>query len=287
MRLLWGTTSIKNVPSDALSFNSNYPEASKKLSLDSVSSSLSHISSLIIQGPLISCINSVLDKWEIKRWSSLSMSLPDSSLKFVRKALQQQLATAANMQRWHRTASNLCILCNSVQTNKHVLSNCSFPGSLSRYTDRHNAILKYLSDYINSVLPSSFTLYVDLPNSNPICSLFNNLRPDLAILSPSLITVFELTVCHETNLKAAKLRKVEKYKNLNLHLNPQFSNFEVKIVTVEVSVLGFISDLTPLLKLLKLKKLPVSLLNNISLIAINHSKDIYFNRDNSSSSPLG
>jgi hypothetical protein len=83
------------------------------------------------------------------------------------------------------------------------------------------------------------------------------------------------------------LRKVEKYKNLNLHLNPQFSNFEVKIVTVEVSVLGFISDLTPLLKLLKLKKLPVSLLNNISLIAINHSKDIYFNRDNSSSSPLG
>jgi hypothetical protein len=182
MKLLWEITSPKHIPTDTLLLNSTFSEACHKLSQTSLSSSLIHIKSLVVQGPSISAINSELEKKEIKRWSNFSLSLPDSTFKFLRKALQQQLATAANMQRWHRTGSNLCSLCQSVQTNKHVLSNCSFPGSLARYSDRHNSILKIIFDYLMSVLPSSFTIYVDLPTSNPINTIFNTLRPDLAIL---------------------------------------------------------------------------------------------------------
>ena len=281
MRLLWEMTSHKNIPTDTLLLNSNFPEASRKLSLESLSGSLNHIESLVLQGPSISSINSTLKKAEIKRWSNLSLSLPDSTFKFVRKALQNQLATAANMQRWHRTLSNLCCLCKSIQTNKHVLSNCSFPGSLSRYTVRHNSILTIISDYLKATLPSSFTLYVDLPNNNSISSLFDSLRPDLAIMSPKKITVLELTVCHETNFSPAKLRKIDKYKNLHHYLNPSFSNYVIKIFTLEVSVLGFISDPTPFLDDLKMKTIPPSILKNITLSAIEHSKNIYYNRDNS------
>ena len=282
MKLLWEITSPKHIPTDALLLNSTFSEACHKLSQTSLSSSLNHIKSLVVQGPSISAINSELEKKEIKRWSNFSLSLPDSTFKFLRKALQQQLATAANMQRWHRTGSNLCSLCQSVQTNKHVLSNCSFPGSLARYSARHNSILKIIFDYLMSVLPSSFTIYVDLPTSNPINTIFNTLRPDLAILSPDKITVLELTVCHETNLSSAKLRKMNKYLNLTQNLNPPFSNHDVKICTLEVSVLGFISDLNPFMKLLQIKKIPSSVLNKITLTAIDHSKNIYINRDNSS-----
>ena len=185
------------------------------------------------------------------------------------------------MHRWHRTASNLCCLCQSVQTNKHVLSNCSFPGSLARYSDRHNSILTIIYNYLKSTLPFSTLVYVDLPNSNPINILFNNLRPDLAVLYLNKIVILELTVCHETNLAAAKLRKLNKYRDLKQNLNPPFSHHDIKIATLEVSVLGFISDLNPFLKLLKITRIPQSILNKISLAAIDHSKSIYHSRDNS------
>ena len=151
---------------------------------------------------------------------------------------------------------------------------------LSRYTDRHNNILSIITDYLKSSLPPSSTLYVDLPNNNPSHILFSNLRTDLAILFNSKIHVLELTVCHETNLASSSSRKLDRYKKLNLNLKPPFSNYQVKITSLEVSVLGFIFDITPFLKPLKIKPIPNSVLNKITLSAINSSKSIYYNRDN-------
>jgi hypothetical protein len=279
MRLLWEATSPKNIPTDARIVNSTLPEAVRNLSAEALASSLNHIESLTVQGPSISSISSVLGRQEIKRWSNFSLSLPDNTFKFVRKALQNQLATASNMKLWHRIPNNLCTLCKCVQTNKHVLSNCSFPGSLSRYTDRHNDILRITANYIKSSISSSSTLYADLPNNNSIATLFHSQRPDLAIITGNKITVLELTVCHETNLESAKLRKLEKYENLRQNLNPAFCNCDLKIFTLEVTVLGFISDLSSFVKFQKIEKFPVSVLNAVSLAAIVHSKDIYHSRD--------
>jgi hypothetical protein len=279
MRLLWEATSPKNIPTDARIVNSTLPEAVRNLSAEALASSLNHIESLTVQGPSISSINSVLGRQEVKRWSNFALSLPDNTFKFVRKALQNQLATASNMKLWHRIPNNLCTLCKCVQTNKHVLSNCSFPGSLSRYTDRHNDILRITANYIKSSISSSSTLYADLPNNNSIATLFHSQRPDLAIITGNKITVLELTVCHETNLESAKLRKLEKYENLRQNLNPAFCNCDLKIFTLEVTVLGFISDLSSFVKFQKIEKFPVSVLNAVSLAAIVHSKDIYHSRD--------
>ena len=93
------------------------------------------------------------------------------------------------------------------------------------------------------------------------------------------ITVLELTVCHETNFAAAKQRKLDKYCSLKNFLNINFLDHDISIATVEVSVLGFISDFSTFCNLLKINKFPASILNKITLTAIEHSKKIYYNRD--------
>lgn len=279
IKLLWAETSSKNIPTDSLLNNSSYLDARRTLNQQSISHSLNHVNRLEVQGPSITAINSELKKQEIKRWSNFTRTLPESSFKFVRKALQQQLATAANMKRWGRSVNNLCTLCQAIQTNKHVLSNCSAPGPLSRYSVRHNNILTILIEYLISVLPSSSTFYADLPHRAPISTIFHTLRPDLVIQLNNKIMVLELTVCHETNFSAARERKISKYCNLKNYLVPPFLNQDIILSTVEVSVLGFIADLNPLCKLLNLRKFPDLVLNKLSLTAIDHSKQIFYNRN--------
>ena len=182
IQLLWAETSPKNVLIDSLLNNSTFPEARRFLNQQSLSTNMNHINSLQIQGPSISTINAELKTQEINRWANLSLTLPESSFKFVRKALQQQLATAANMKRCRgRATSNLCTLCNEIQTNTHVLSNCSSPGPLSCYSKRRNTILSILVEYLTSMLPPS--LYADLPQKTSYQhqTIFHTLRPDLAI----------------------------------------------------------------------------------------------------------
>ena len=183
------------------------------------------------------------------------------------------------MKRWGRSLCNLCTLCRCAQTNKHVLSNCSAPGPLSRYSNRHNNILAIITDYLTSILPSSHSLYVDLPNRKPISTIFKTLRPDLVIYFNNKLFVFELTVCHETNFSAAKERKINKYQNLKNNLNFCFLNNDIDIATVEISTLGFVSGLNSFCDLLKFRPFPESILNKITSTAIDHSKKIYHNRN--------
>jgi len=69
-------------------------------------------------------------------WSKSVNQLPGYEYNFVRKAMQSQLPTLNNLHRWGRASSNLCPMCNKIQSNKHVLSNCSSNGALSRFTRR-------------------------------------------------------------------------------------------------------------------------------------------------------
>src|SRR6184192_2308498 len=85
IRLLWTETSLKNIPTDSLLNNSNYPEARRTLNQQSISHSLSHVNNLEIQGPSISAINTELKKQEIKRWSNFTATLPESIFKLLEK----------------------------------------------------------------------------------------------------------------------------------------------------------------------------------------------------------
>ena len=158
---------------------------------------------------------------------------------FVRKALLNQLPTKANLMRWGRSTSNLCPLCNAVQSNKHVLSNCSNAVVLKRYTERHNKILSILATWLLTKIDKESSLFADLPGFMQTSDLFNSVRPDLALKKDNKVLVIELTICHEINLTSSKSFKEVKYKSIANHKSEVIKDCSISLSTCEISVLGF------------------------------------------------
>ena len=130
---------------------------------------------------------------------------------------------------------------NKVQSNKHVLSNCS--AALERYTQRHDNVLSILANWIWTVKSDDQEMFVDLPSDkwDSIDRVFQpTCRPDIVVVEKFKLYVLELTVCHETNLVKSKNYKISKYIDIKSHLQPGFSNYNVQIFTIEISTLGFI-----------------------------------------------
>ena len=167
--------------------------------------------------------------------------LPGYAYNFVRKAIQSKLPTLDNLHRWGRAPSNLCPMCNKIQSNKHVLSNCSSSGSLNGYTARHNRVLKFLTDWISPKLMPGTEIYcdLDLAGLKQVSDIFVNVRPDIAIKTASVVIILELTVCHETNFISSRNYKLDKYKNIQNCKFEIFKHLPVYLYTNEISVLGF------------------------------------------------
>src|SRR6267154_760871 len=144
---------------------------------------------------------------------------------------------------WECAASDLCPRCGLVQSNKHVLSNCNCPDMIAMYLDRHNRVFNLIVNWIKPRLSSSAVLYWDLALTGVkhISDLFVGCRPDLAIVNYNRTAVCELTVCHESNLRASRDYKINKYANLASNRSSLVSELPVKVYTIEVSTLGFIS----------------------------------------------
>src|SRR6218665_266303 len=78
--------------------------------------------------------------------------------------------------------------------------------------------------------------------------------------------VLELTVCHESNLMPSKTYKLNKYKNLNHYLNRpnEYKHYNnIRLFTLEVSTLGFVSDTDEFTAALGLSKLPNNVIQTI------------------------
>src|SRR3989442_14829845 len=135
---------------------------------------------------------------------------------FARKAMMNQLPTLHNLKLWNCSSTNLCPRCGADQINEHVLSNCSSPDALARYTNRHNDILELITKWIVPQLKTGHSLYCDLrvPGAYQVCDLFIGSRPDLAIVTPSKLMIGELTVCHEINLERSRDYKLQKILQL-------------------------------------------------------------------------
>ena len=242
---IWKMSTNKNKNLDAYAIQ----QQSKQSALDSLTAHNSekidkHISSLKIQGKSFTEIQKYVHQKAILKWNSFLETVPDHLFKFARKALQQQLPTASNLFRWKKTTSPSCPLCGLVQTNKHVLSNCGSPASLSRYTKRHDHVLGILIDWFKSHLKDKCELYADIDEASvkPITDLFFPSRPDIAIKYSSRIDILELTVCHETNISSSQKYKQSKYQSLHNHLIVKDNETSVNIFTLEITTLGFMSD---------------------------------------------
>jgi hypothetical protein len=281
IRDLWSDSSKSNVISDTLLLSLPLKEALKSQGKAQANKASDHFLGLESQGKIAKFVSELIPGKQIAAWSKSLDYLSGHIYNFVRKAMQTQLPTFANLHRWGRVPSNLCPMCGQVQTNKHVLSNCGSNGALSRYTQRHNKILKLLIDWLSAKLPCNSEVYHDLPlaGSKHISDLFNSLRPDIAVKTPNKVIILELTVCHETNLLSSRNYKLDKYKNIQHHRSEMIKHLPATVCTCEVSVLGFVNIEPQFLIECKLPSTDYSFLNNLSLSAISSSFDIYIERN--------
>jgi hypothetical protein len=105
-------------------------------------------------------------------------------------------------------------------------------------------------------------------------------RPDLVLSGDAAILILELTVCHESNLQSSRTYKTHKYENIAASRREQWKHIPVELFTLEVSILGFISDMNKFVKAAALPNIPCALKTKLIHTAINCSFDIYKNRNN-------
>ena len=281
MRTLFETTSDQNLKIDSIiRTNPGRTKALRQMNDEHTRVSFEHIVSLNVQGRIIASINEHLCGSEISRWTKVLDKLATPLYNFARKAIIQQLPTAANLVRWGRSQDPLCSLCrNFSQTNKHVLSNCA--SALDRYKKRHDGILKILADWITHHIKPDCEICVDLElgQFKQLSNVFRSLRPDIAIISSTRIDTLELTVCHETNLGTSKQFKSSKYANIRIDTKTAYSNREINSYTIEVSTLGLISDTKSFCRNNLSSPFSHEILNLITESAISDSFEIYCNRN--------
>ena len=187
---------------------------------------------------LIRHITNVCSPKVINMWQALTKRMPTNIFNFCRKALILCLPNKSNLFRWKITDDNKCILCENMQTQLHVLSNCC--KCLSRYTWRHDSVLNSLLQQICQIKPLEY-IYCD---SNKLqykntSQLFLTQRPDVAILDNQSIIVIELTICYETNTKKSREYKINRNKDLKTQLIDPSK--KLRVFFVEFTSLGFIS----------------------------------------------
>ena len=126
-------------------------------------------------------------------------------------------------------------------------------------------------------------LHADLEGhaSKPLLDLFQSLRPDIAILTPSSIETLELTICYETNSIKSKTYKESKYENLHENLNTNFTDFILHKYTVEITTLGIISDINSFTSSNLNSSMPDHIRSEIIGTVVSKSFGIYCNRNNS------
>ena len=192
----------------------------------------------------------------ITAWNNLANNLPKNIYSFLRRAMILALPTNKNLKTWNLIPTEYCPLCNgSVNTQHHILNNCTAAANQHRYLWRHNSVLNTIVYYLMSILDSSMRLYVDIPGYLSPEDLFvSGSRPDLVLVTSDCIFALELTVCFETNLVKSREYKVNRYKDLGNELSSSGKVF--KMIFIEFSALGFYTEkmktFTDFLKLFKL-----------------------------------
>jgi len=164
-----------------------------------------------------------------------------------------------------------------IQTNKHVLSNCGSLIVIEHYSHHHDDVLRILATWIIPTLWPEYTLHIDLLSDDylPLSNIFVSKRPDTAIVGKSSFVTLELTVCHETNLIRSKQYKEAKYVALREDLVSGFRSHIVSRQSIEVTTLGFISNISGFTRKYLTNSLSQTVKNNITISAITNSLSIY------------
>ena len=145
----------------------------------------------------------------------------------VKTLAKYTLPTAANLKRWKKSSCDLCKLCKQRQTTDHILSACKVALNTNRYTWRHNCVISYI---VNSV-DSKFTVFSDLPGhtakgggSIPPEFCVTAEKPDIVIIDNQKKTIhlLELTC----PLKSQLIQDTRKKVTIT-HISPPTSHYKL------------------------------------------------------------
>ena len=107
-----------------------------------------HVRGLTLQGNTLALAAA---EGEDVIWKGFMYNLKAGTLKFLLNATIDTLPTAANLQRWKKSPSDLCKLCRCRQTTSHILNSCSTALNTGRFTCRHDTILSHILSTLKNI----------------------------------------------------------------------------------------------------------------------------------------
>ena len=111
-------------------------------------------------------------------------------------------------------------------------------------------------------------------------TIFRKFRPDITIVSASGdIVVWELTICHETNLSNSRNYKLNKYANLSDDLTPSYIHNQIDVYSIELSSLGLINNHCLVINHSNQLSVPNPVIQAMTRSVISNSYNIYRNRN--------
>ena len=157
-------------------------------------------------------------------------------MKFCLNSITNTLPSGDNLLQWGKPTSDRCKACKGRETTCHILNNCPVYLDQGRYTWRHNNIINYILNCLDS---SKFEVYSDLDGHTtatggtiPVTVCITPLKPDITIIDKKHKTfnIFELTCPLEPNIKKRNSEKFEKYSHFLTDidcLTPTLTCFEI------------------------------------------------------------
>ena len=133
-------------------------------------------------------------------WVKAVQGLPPEPLIFALNASLDTLPTNTNLHTCGKKPRDICPLYQDYrQSLLHALNHCKVAMDLRQYSRRHDG------DFVQSWLPSNYSLTIDLPSlivyRFPHHNTPTNMRPDMVWWSDQLreLWLFELTISYESN----------------------------------------------------------------------------------------
>ena len=168
---------------------------------------------LSYQGSFFSSVTKFAFSQLNKVWSNTQSKLPKNIYTFTIRYIHNSLPTRTNLKKWGISSTSECSFCLNQESLLHVVAGCQ--SYLDRFTWRHNSIINFLAQTLQSV--NGYNLFADVPGfRHPSIITGDRYRPDLLLTSSnnSLLYLVELTVGYESNLESNITGKTLNSKNL-------------------------------------------------------------------------
>ena len=213
----------------------NTKEVVKKISKDKID----HISTLQLQGRVITFIWENCSTYLNKTWPLVQSKLPKNIFNFSVRYLNDTLPTNSNLSRWGKVDCANCSKCGERETLKHVVAGCRVYLEDTRFDWRHDSVLHFLASTFSAL--QNTKVYADIPGYENPEWITDEQRPDMLLERTDgelrSLTVLELTAGFETNLETNAERKDRRYSELVTRLQNDFDT--VRFVNLSMSCMGF------------------------------------------------